>query len=246
MITSATKLWIVTLANIAVASLLLVVIYVIMLAMAVLAPEISDWPLFILLPIGLALSVTGLRFAKGVESRASRSAASVVNGCALALNSLIVLGLATMFFGSTKERFLIPNAYKGDVYVVYGAQDGKSLNKKARGEVTYRIPDDGILRTREPMLRGSTRTEYYYERQDGSLERIRNVWPTTIHPTAENLANDKDIGVFFPRTGTFKNSTGCSVQYEQFYVGTKAHLLSKYQENDLSRYVLDHPGACSK
>jgi uncharacterized protein DUF6843 len=237
-------LWTVTVANVAVACLLLLVIYSMMLALAVLAPEISGWPLYVLLPIGLALSIAGLRFTKGVISRVSRRAASVLNGCALVLDLLIILGLATMFFGSTKERFLIPDGYRGDVFVVYGAQDGEVLNK-SHGEVTYRIPEDGILRTRQPMLRGWTRTEYYYLRRDTSLERIRNFWPTTIHPSPENLADDKDIGVYFPRTGTFTDSTGCSVQYQQFYVGTKAHLLSKYKENNLVRYVRDHPGACT-
>jgi hypothetical protein len=237
-------LWAVTLANTAVASLLLLVIYGMMLGLAVLAPEISGWPLYILLPIGLVLSLTGLRFTKGNPSRASRRVASVLNASALILDLLVILGLATMFFGSTKERFLIPDGYKGDVFVLYGAQDGESLSK-SRGKITYRIPKDGILRTREPMLRGSTRTEYYYLRQDGSLVRIGNFWPATIPQTPENLANDEDIGVFFPRTGTFADSTGCSVQFEQFYVGTKAHLLSKYRQNDLGRYVRDHFGACS-
>jgi hypothetical protein len=238
-------LWTVTLANIVVASLLLLVIYAMMVALAVLAPEITGWPLFILLLISLALSITGLRFAKGVVSRASRLVASVLNGGALALDLLIILGLAAIFFGSTREQFLIPDGYKGDVFVVYSAQDGEPLNK-SHGKVTFRIPEDGILRIRDPMLRGGTRPEYYYLRQDGSLERIQGFWPTTIHPTPENLANDKDIGVFFPRSGTFTDSKGCSIQYEQFYVGTKVHLLSKYRQKDLGGYVRDHPGACSK
>src|SRR5262249_35737226 len=159
-------------------------IYSIMLLLAVLAPEISGWPLFVLLPISSVLSVTGLRFAKTFGSGASRWIALVVNGRALTFDLLIILGLATMFFGRTKERFLIPNGYKGDVYVVHGARDGESLNR-TRWRVTYRIPEDGVLQTREPMLGGWTRSEYYYERQDGSLERIRNFWPTTIHPTPE-------------------------------------------------------------
>jgi hypothetical protein len=238
-------LWIATLANIVVASLLLLVIYAMMVALAVLASEISAWPLFILLPIGLALSITGLRFAKGVVSRASRLVASVLNGGALALDLMIILGIAAIFFASTREQFLIPDGYKGDVVVVYSAQDGEPLNR-SHGKVTFRIPGDGILRIRDPMLRGATRPEYYYLRQDGSLERIRAFWPTTVDPTPENMANDKDIGAFFPRTGTFTDSNGCSIQYEQFYVGTKAHLLSKYRQQDLGSYVREHPGACSK
>ena len=234
------RLWIVTLANAAVASLLLLVLYAIMLALAVLAPEISGWPLFILLALGLALSITGLGFAKGVGSRTSRRIANVVNGSALVFDLLIILGCAALFFGSTKERFLIPDGYKGDVYVVYGASDGESLNK-TRWAVTYHIPKNGVLRVQGPMTRSWTRTEYYYQMDTGNLDQIRNFWPSTIHPTPENLANDKDVGVFFPRTGTFTDPTGRSVEYQQFYVGTKAHLLTKYRQLDMSEYLRNHP-----
>lgn len=91
------RLWIVTLANIAIPILLL--------GLSALPREVS-WPLLILLPIGLALSVAGLRFTKRVVSGASRRVAFVVNGCALALDSLIVLGLAAMFLATPMERFL--------------------------------------------------------------------------------------------------------------------------------------------
>ncbi|HTD25053.1 MAG TPA: hypothetical protein VK738_20550 [Terriglobales bacterium] len=51
--TRTKALWIVTTANAIVAILLILVIYATMLALAVLAPEISGWPLFILLAVGL-------------------------------------------------------------------------------------------------------------------------------------------------------------------------------------------------
>jgi hypothetical protein len=237
-------LWPVTIANAVVASLLILGVYGTMLALAVIAPEISAWPLFILLPISFVLSVMGLRFAKTGASRVSRWLAFILNGCALAFSSLVILSLAAMFVGSTNEAFLIPDGYKGDVYVLYGSRDGEVLNK-TRWRVTYRIPSDGILRIQEPEIPHWTRTKYYYEKRDGSLERIQDLWLTTVHRTPENLADDKDIGVYFPRTGKFTDSTGCSVQYQQFYVGTKAHLLSKYKENGLVQYVRDHPGACT-
>ncbi len=80
--------------------------------------------------------------------------------------------------------------------------------------------------------------------ETGNLERIRNFWPTTIHPTAENLANDRDIGVFFPRTGTFTDPKGCSVEYQLFYVGTKAHLLRRNKQLDISAHLQGHPVGC--
>jgi hypothetical protein len=236
--------WIVTIANAIVAVLLLLALYGIVLALAVLAPYIYTWPLFAVLLVGVALSIVGLKLSLRVASRVARRVGYLVNGCALALNVVVILGVAAIFIGSTKERVIIPEGYKGDIYVIHGAADGQP--SKTRWGLTYRVPPDGILRTRESLLRGWTTREYYYERQDSSLERIRDFWPTTIPRTPENLTNDKDIGVFFPRTGTFTDSTGCSVQFEQFYVGTKAHLLSKYREVNIGRYILDHPVGCSK
>lgn len=236
------RLWIVTLANIAVAGLLLLVIYSVMLALAVLA-EFSAWPLYLLLAIGIALSITGLVFAKAVTSRVSRRITFVVNGCALAFDFLLIIGLATLFFSSRRERFLIPDGYKGDIYVVYNAPDGEPQNR--HGAITYRIPKEGILRVQGPMIRGWTWTEYYYQLDTGKVDHIANFWPSTIHPTQENLANDKDVGVYFPRSGSSTDSTGCSSEYEQFYVGTKAHLLTQYKEKDISAYFREHPACAS-
>jgi hypothetical protein len=98
------RLWIVTLANIAIPILLLVILYGAVFGR--LAPAISGWPFFVLLLIGLVLSVTGLRFTKGVVSNASRRVAFVVNGSALALDLLIVLSLATIFFAAPMGRLL--------------------------------------------------------------------------------------------------------------------------------------------
>lgn len=237
-------LWGVTLANVAVAFLLILALYGIMLALAVLAPEISGWPLYVILPMGIALSIIGLRFTRGAASRIWRYVSYSVNGSALALHSLVIFGFAALFVSSTKERFLIPDGYKGDVYVVYDVPDGEALNR-THWAVTYHIPKDGVLRVQEPMVRSWTRTEYDYQSDTGKLERIRNFWPTTIHPTPENLADDRHFGVFFPRTGKFTNSTGCSIEYQLFYVGTKADLLKKYKQLDIAAYLSQHPAACN-
>ncbi len=247
------RLWIVTLANIAVVSLWLRALD-------------RDWLLYILPLIGLTLSVTGLRFTKGVASRVSRRVASVVNGCAFALNLLIILALATRF-SDTKARFLVPDGYEGDVYVVE-ARDGEPSNKTFWGTVTYRIPQDGILRTQKLSFSGMTWLTYYYERHDGSLEPIPSYkdWmePQEFYQErqdgsleytlrsyedwtypAENLENDRDIGGFGIFSG-FTDCTGGSVSFKHFYVGTKAHLLSKYRQIDFGRYFRDHPIGCSE
>jgi hypothetical protein len=215
-----------------------------MFALAAFSPYVSGWPLFVLLPLGVVLSIVGLKVSGTAASSIARRIGYLANGCVLAVHAVVIIAAAAIFFRSTQEQVILPDGYKGDVYIIHGAADGQP--SKTRWGVTYRIPADGILPTPEPPPSGLTWKKYYYERQDGALERIRNFWPTTIHRTAENVANDKDVGVFFPRAGTFTDSTGCTVRYELFYVGTKAYLLSKYTRNDLRRYVRDHPAVCSK
>ena len=70
-----------------------------------------------------------------------------------------------------------------------------------------------------------------------ALNIIGNLWSTTVQRTPENLANDKDTGIYFPRSGTFTDSTGCTVKYEEFYVGTKAYLLSDYAEKGTNQIL---------
>lgn len=244
------RLWIVTLANIAVVCLL---------------PLVGYLPFYILFPVGLVLSVTGLRFTKGVVSRSSRRVASVINGGVLAFDLVfIILSVASYF--DTTMRFLVPRGYEGDVYVVFGARDGESPSKTRWGRLrTFRIPQDGILRTRdkgpgegltwsvyyyeekdgslEPI---DSWTNYYHEREDGSVGPIREVLPGKSHPP-ENPANDRDIGmIHFSRHFMITDSMGCSVEFQHVYIGTKAHLLSKYRQIDFASYVGEHPVGCSK
>jgi hypothetical protein len=52
-------LWIVTLANAAATSLLILIVYAFMQVIGI-AAYVTTWPLFVLLPIVLALSIVGL------------------------------------------------------------------------------------------------------------------------------------------------------------------------------------------
>jgi hypothetical protein len=237
-------LWTLIVVNIVIASLLVLTIRAVLLLIGI-AAYVTSWPLFVLLLVGLALSVVGLLVAKRTDSRVPRNLGLVINGATLLLHSTIIVGLIGIFIGIQRERFLIPEGYQGDIYVIHSVEDGEPEQRMFR-QVTYHIPPDGILRTQGPLERGLTRSTYYYQHRDGTLERIRYTWLTTVHRTPENLADDKDFGVFFPRTGnTWSSDTRCSIVFEQFYVGTKANLLSGYQQKDLGRYLREHPSKCS-
>lgn len=207
-------LWILTLANIAIASLLILVIRAMQLALAAFAAYVSDWPLSILLLLGVTLSVVGIFVGKRTTSRIPRLVGFVINGSTLALHSIIIVIMLAIVMGTQRERIIIPENYQGDIYIIHNVSDGEP-EEQTYWQVTYRIPSDGILRAQAPRIRGLTTTRYYYEHRDGTLERIRYFWPTTIHPTPENLTDDKDFGVFFPRSGTaWSSSATCSVVYE--------------------------------
>ncbi len=201
--------------------------------------------MFILLAVGVALSLFGLRCASNSGLPLPRRVANIIYGCALACYLGVLLYLVFVFSLSPEERFIIPNGYQGDVYVIQSMPTCQAASA-TRWRVTYRIPKDGILCTREPMLRGWTRPKFFYQRGDGSLEPIQGMWPSTVYPTAENLANDTDFGIFFPRSGHIYNSAGCSVEFQLFYVGTKANLLKHYVRSDVSFYLHQHQLGCSE
>jgi hypothetical protein len=235
-------LWGLTLANVFVAALLLLMIFAILSALAAFAAYVTTWPIFPLLIAGVALSAFALRFAKKAKSVISRRVAYATNGCLLAFDAIVILILTGWFFGTTQEIFMIPEGYQGDIYVFHGVAGGEPETKSFRA-VTYRIPKEGILRVQAPIIDGFTRRTYYYEHADDT-RKISSFWPTTIARTPDNLKNDWETGVFFPRSGNFTGPNGCEVKYDQFYVGTKAYLLGSYRELDMSGYLQEHPIVC--
>jgi uncharacterized protein DUF6843 len=243
--TPSSKLWLATLANVTAAALLLVSIYAILGALAAFASAVSSWPIPVFLGSGLVASVVALRLRKNATSAAQRAAALTLNLSALGFDLLVVVGLALMVVTTTKKRFLIPDGYKGDVVILHSVRDAEPLNKNWRG-ITYRIPTDGFLRTSDPVMKGLTTETYYYERKDGSLQRIPTFQSGAIHQAPENPANDHNVQVLHRGSGSFTDFTGCSVELEEFFVGTEAYLMSGYRQADLSRYLHDHPGTCLK
>ncbi len=224
-----------TLANLVVAALVILALYATLLALSALAPEISSWQLLALLAIGVSISVVGLSLTRYLDSRIWRWLGFIINGGAFALYAAIIIGIGILLIKTTNRRFIIPEGYTGDVYIFYSDPTGKPAPHDAR--ITFRVPREGILFAPGPIVDGWTRDEYYFQDRSGTQRRIENLWNTTVQRTPENLANDKDIGIFFPRSGTMGDSTGCTVKYEEFYVGTKAHLLSSYSGKDTNKIL---------
>jgi hypothetical protein len=235
-------LWIVTFANIGATCLLILIIYAILQVIGI-AAYTTTWPLFVVLPLVLTLSVIGLRIARKTKSATARWIGYGLNGCLLAIPTLVTLCLAVLFLSANREKYIIPAGYRGDVYIIKGVPGGKPP-EKSFWEVTYRIPSDGVLVTQTPISKNFSMSKYYYELRDGTLQQIKYEWFSTIQRTPENLASNRNIGVYFPRSGEFSDAQGCHIEFEEFYVGTKADILSSPKELDLSSYLRNHPAAC--
>lgn len=114
-----------TLANLVVAALVILVLYGTLLALSVLAPEISSWPLLTLLAIGVPISIVGLWLSKNLGSRIWRWLGFIINGAAIALYAAIIIGIGILLIKITNRRLIIPEGYKGDVYIFYSDPTGK-------------------------------------------------------------------------------------------------------------------------
>jgi hypothetical protein len=148
--------------------------------------------------------------------------------------------------------YLIPAGYMGNVYIFHNVADGVPLKREGSARV-YEIPKDGILRSQSPEISGLYRPQYLYLTADGKRGKIIGYWDSSIHDTPENRA-DKTIGIFFPRNGSLSGTStsksdgtstskfNCDIRYEQFYVGTKAYLLSTSNlAKDLFAYIEENP-----
>jgi len=181
----------IALANVVVASLVILVLYRMVLALSALAPEISTWQILTLLAIGVPTSLLGLLLASRLGSHGGRCRGLAMNGTAILLYAAIVVRIAFLLIGTTNRRFIVSEGYKGDVYIIDTAANGKLATMRRAG-ISFRIPGDGSY-LRPPIVSGWTRDEYYYERGNGTQHRIVNLWSTTVQRTMENLANDKDL-----------------------------------------------------
>jgi hypothetical protein len=245
----ATSLYILTGLNLLTGVLLILFLYLIRIAIKGFAAGLILWPLFVLVPLGAAESLTAVLAARKVEAQGLRIAGFVINGFTLSVYSVFICVAVGWFVLIPRVHYVVPQGYVGDVYVIHNVAGAEAAKRTFWG-VRYEIPKDGILLTQAPVLHGAYIPSYYYRNEGGGLQRIGNLSPLT---KAENPPDDKDVVAYFPRTGLTMtsirdgvtgSSIGCRVEYEQFTVGTRAYISSHHVQRDLQPYLQDHPEVC--
>lgn len=151
----------VTIASLFAAALLALIIWGILQAFAGFASYVNTWPLFVMFPVSVALSVLGLWLAHKTGSSRARWLGYVINGLALAVPSLILFFVGNVLIHMDRARYIVPQGYQGYVYILHGFVNG-APEEKGRWEVTYRIPSDGVLVSQAPEAEGFRGARYYY------------------------------------------------------------------------------------
>jgi hypothetical protein len=236
------RFWLITVANGLVLGLVLLAIWGTLVALAAMAPEVESWPLFTFGGIGVVLSAVGLYLTKLARTKKQRWVGWSIHGGSLALYVLVAVFITKSWLSATRRTFLLTDGYNGDFYVIHVAAQ-KPHKQQSHWRTTYAVPSDGVLVIDDPMPQ-STNDEYTYVRADGRTQRIADMEYSTVPDTPQNRADLTPI-MYFPRTGGFQSRSGCHVQFEEVYIGTKADLLKSYKQTDLDSYLAVHPTICS-
>jgi len=217
--------WIITAGNVIVCALLVVFIYAVMAALAAFAAGVTETPGFVLLGIGLILTAVSWPITRGAPSKRKRWLGYALNGSALAVYTLVLATVATLWLHTTRRRFLVPAGFQGELILVHTPNRGE-LGRKGLLRTTYRFPGSGILITQDPPPAGLFSDRYEYIYPDGHLQKLGDAGPGTLHDTPENRANKTDVVTYFPRGDSPKSPTDCSI--EEISVGTRAFLLGRH------------------
>lgn len=240
---TAPRFWTVTVTNgIVLFGLLPFAIFGMLFAMAAMAPEIESWPILTVTCVGAILTGFGLYFTKETRTRSQRWSGYIIHSGSLAVYILLTLIWVSSWERATRRMFLLPAGFIGDVYILHIPSEQKVAAGHWR--TNYLVPPDGILVTGDPMPQ-SMNDEYAYQLPGGRTARITDLELSTIPDTPANRRDREHPIVFFPRTGSTTLRSGCTVQFEQVYVGTKADLLTNYKEADLQSYLEHHRRLCA-
>jgi hypothetical protein len=71
-------------------------------------------------------------------------------------------------------RYLIPDGYLGWVEIRFGQADASPLAID-NGDLVYRIPENGLLDTSNPLEYGSAKDHYFYYSADGKLRELKSI-----------------------------------------------------------------------
>ena len=236
--------WALTGANLLICLLLIVFIFLVLTALAHFAAGVAEWPGAVLLGIGLVLStITGI-ITRTVPRSSRHSMRYSLNGVALAVYLIVIVGLGTLFLRSTRRLFLLPAGFHGELYVVHGSTKRGAKGIPGFWRLTYQVPPNGVVITDDPMPAGSSMDMYKYVYPDGHQQSLKDAGPGTLPDTPENRLNDKEVVTY---NSTFSPSSDVSrCEIEEVSIGTRAFLLGPHPYVTHATDPFNNPHLCRK
>jgi hypothetical protein len=150
--------------------------------------------------------------------------------------AVIVIGFVALLQGrADPEIHLIPAGYAGEVTIVFRAANGEPILNEG-GARLYQVPANGILLTQAaPNVGLSPAWKFFFVAKDGERLPIPRIWASPVRDTPQNRA-DPAVEIFYGRHGRLQaGSLPCDVEFDQYFVGTTAQVLSRTPANDSRR-----------
>jgi hypothetical protein len=138
------------------------------------------------------------------------------------------------------EVHLIPAGYVGEVTIVFNAPNGEPLDIED-GARLYRIPLTGILFTQLAINEGhSPEQRFFLVAPNGDRQPITQL-SGSVADLLEERANPT-VGIFSQTRGQIQAGlTPCAIDFEQYFVGTRAQLLDRSDASSgrITKYLQD-------
>jgi hypothetical protein len=179
-----------------------------------------------------------MRSVRSAPSKRNRWLGYALNGNALAVYTLVLATVATIWLFTTRRRFLIPAGFQGELILVHTPNRGER-GRKGLLRTTYRFPISGILFTQDPPPAGLFSDRYEYIYPDGHRQKLGDASPGTLQDNQGSPANKTEVVTYFRRGDSTKSPTDCAI--EEISVGTRAFLLRR---RDKQPAPLPRPAIC--
>ena len=148
---------------------------------------------------------------------------------------LVAVTLVAQHERAAPEIHLIPDGYVGLVTIAFRATNGTTPRREGEARV-YESPATGILLTQEePNVGLSPAWSFVIVSGTGTRTPVAGIWSASVPDTLENRASGA-VEVFNLRRGRLQaGRLPCDVEYQQYFVGTRAQLLDDDGMTELRR-----------
>ena len=136
------------------------------------------------------------------------------------LTLVTLLSAGCFLFNSNKPMYeihILPEKFKGVVMIIHSQKDGENI-KIDNDTIIYKIPQNGILKTKNPLIAGLVQVRYYYEVISNKTE-IKYVFDSNKIPF-------DTVCVFGLSTGTNRAGGPDEFDVTTYMVGTKMDINS--------------------